>query len=334
MATDFAVYLRRFLTAHLAGLRGCSPNTIASYRDTFKLLITYLRDERSIPAAKLTLDHVDAAAITGFLGWLQVSRHNSASTRNQRLAAISSFCTWMQTEDPARMACYQDILAIPAKKQPHPGVNHLNVEQTRLLLAQPDRSTRRGRRDAALLATLYDTAARVQELADLTIRDLRLEHPAMAALTGKGRKTRHVPLMANTTAILAAYLAEHHLDTPGHDDHPVFFNQHRSQLSRGGIAWIIGKYLARTDNPQLAGADVSPHTLRHSKAMHLYEAGVPLPYIRDILGHVDLSTTEIYARASTEAKRKALEAAYTDIVTDDLPEWNQDPGLLDWLTNL
>jgi site-specific recombinase XerD len=334
MATDFAVFLRRFLTAHLAGLRGCSPNTIASYRDTFKLLITYLRDERSIPAAKLTLDHLDAAAITGFLQWLQVSRHNSVSTRNQRLAAISSFCTWMQTEDPARMACYQNILAIPAKKQPRPGVNHLTVEQTRLLLAAPDRSTRRGRRDAALLATLYDTAARVQELADLTVRDLRLDHPAMAALTGKGRKTRHVPLMANTTAVLAAYLAEHHLDTPGHDGHPVFFNQHRSKLSRGGIAWIIGKYLNRTDNPQLTGADVSPHTLRHSKAMHLYEAGVPLPYIRDILGHVDLSTTEIYARASTEAKRKALEAAYTDIVTDDLPEWNQDPGLLDWLTNL
>lgn len=334
MATDFAAYLRRFLTTHLAGLRGCSPNTIASYRDTFKLLITYLRDERSIPAAKLTLDHLDAAAITGFLEWLQASRHNSASTRNQRLAAINSFCTWMQTEDPTRMACYQNILAIPAKKQPHPGVNHLTVEQTRLLLAQPDRSTRRGRRDAALLATLYDTAARVQELADLTVRDLRLEHPAMTALTGKGRKTRHVPLMANTTAVLAAYLGEHRLDAPGHDDHPVFFNQHRSKLSRGGIAWIIGKYLARTDNPQLAGADVSPHTLRHSKAMHLYEAGVPLPYIRDILGHVDLSTTEIYARASTEAKRKALEAAYTDMVTDDLPEWNQDPGLLDWLTNL
>jgi integrase/recombinase XerD len=334
MATDFAVFLRRFLTTHLAGMRGCSPNTVASYRDTFKLLIAYLRDERSIRPEKLTLDRIDAAAITGFLEWLEASRHNSASTRNQRLAAISSFCTWMQTEDPARMACYQDILAIPTKKQAHPGVNHLTVEQTRLLLAQPDRSTRRGRRDATLLATLYDTAARVQELADLTVRDIRLEHPAMAALTGKGRKTRHVPLLGNTTAILAAYLAEHRLDRPGHDDHPVFFNQHRSKLSRGGIAWIIGKYLARTDNPQLADADVSPHTLRHSKAMHLYEAGIPLPYIRDILGHIDLSTTEIYARASTEAKRKALEAAYTDTTSDDLSEWNQDPGLLDWLTNL
>ena len=334
MATDFAVCLRRFLTTHLAGMRGCSPNTIGSYRDTFKLLITYFRDERSISPGNLTLDCVDAAAITGFLEWLETSRHNSASTRNQRLAAISSFCTWMQTEDPTRMACYQDILAIPAKKQAHPIVNYLTVEQTRLLLAQPDRSTRRGRRDATLLATLYDTAARVQELADLAVHDIRLQRPAMAALTGKGRKTRHVPLMGNTVAILAAYLAEHRLDQPGHDDHPVFFNQHGAKLSRGGIAWIICKYQASTADPQITNADISPHTLRHSKAMHLYEAGIPLPYIRDFLGHTELSTTEIYARASTEAKRKALESAYTDIVTKDLPEWTQDPGLLDWLTGL
>ena len=108
----------------------------------------------------------------------------------------------------------------------------------------------------------------------------------------------------------------------------------RASLSRGGIAWIIRKYQAKTGDPTLAGADLSPHVLRHSKAMHLCEVGVPLPYIRDILGHAELATTDIYARASTEAKRKALEAAYTDIVTDDLPEWNQDPGLLNWLANL
>jgi integrase/recombinase XerD len=334
MATDFAVFLRRFLTAHLAGLRGCSPNTVASYRDAFKLLICYFRDERSIPPERLTLELIDAAAIAGFLDWLRTSRHNSASTSNQRLAAIDSFFAWMQSQDPARMACCQDILAIPAKKHNRPAVAHLSAGQTRQLLALPDRSTRRGRRDATLLATLYDTAARVQELADLTVRDLRLDNPAMAALTGKSRKTRHVPLDTNTAALLAAYLAERHLDSPGRDDHPVFFNQHRSKLSRGGIAWILRKYQAQATDPALANARLSPHILRHSRAMHLYDAGVPLPYIRDILGHVDLSTTEIYARASTEAKRKALEAAYDDVVTADLAEWNQDPELLSWLASL
>ena len=334
MATDFAACLRRFLTSYLAGLRGCSPNTIASYRDTFKLLIAWFRDERSVPPGRLTLDHIDASAVTAFLGHLQEGRHNSVSTRNQRLAAISSFCTWMQTEDPARMACWQDIIAIPVKKQDRPAVSHLTTEQTRRLLAAPDRSTRQGRRDATLLATLYDTGARVSELADLAVRDIRPQRPAMASLTGKGRKTRHVPLDGSTVTLLAAYLAEHQPDKPGHDDHPVFYGQRRARLSRGGIAWIISKYQAQIDNPPLAGASISPHILRHSKAMHLYEAGVPLPYIRDILGHVDLSTTEIYARASTEAKRKALEAAYQNIVPSDLPEWNQDPGLLDWLASL
>jgi integrase/recombinase XerD len=334
MATDFAVALRRFLTSHLAGLRGCSPNTIASYRDTFKLLIAWFRDERSVPPGRLTLDHIDARAVTAFLSHLQEGRHNSVSTRNQRLAAISSFSTWMQTEDPARMACWQDISAIPVKKQDQPDIGHLTVEQARRLLAQPDRSTRQGRRDATLLATLYDTGARVSELAGLAVRGIRLQRPAMASLTGKGRKTRHVPLTGNTITLLAAYLAEHRLDQPGRDDHPVFYGQHRDGLTRGGIAWIIRKYQDQIGDPLLAGASISPHVLRHSKAMHLYEAGVPLPYIRDILGHVDLSTTEIYARASTEAKRKALEAAYQGIVTSNLPEWNQDPGLLDWLADL
>jgi site-specific recombinase XerD len=326
---SFSASWRRYL----AGLRGCSPNTIASYRDTFKLLIVFFRDGRSTPPGKLTLDLIDAASITGFLDWLEAERHNSVSTRNQRLATVSSFYRWMQAQDPARMAACQDILAIPAKKKAQPGVNHLTVEQTRRLLAQPDRSARRGRRDATLLATLYDTAARVSELADLTVRDIRLQPPALAMLTGKGRKIRHVPLGGNTAALLDAYLAEHGLDKPGHDDHPVFVNQHGSKLSRGGIAWIIGKYQAQAGDPALASAGISPHVLRHSRAMHLYEAGVPLPYIRDILGHVELATTEIYARASTEAKRKALEAAY-DIVTDDLPEWNKDSGLLSWLASL
>jgi integrase/recombinase XerD len=334
MATDFAVSLRRFLTDHMAGLRGCSPHTISSYRDAFKLLICYFRDERNIPPERLTLDHLDAAAIAGFLAWLHASRHNSPSTCNQRLAAISSFFRWMQTQDPARMASCQHILAIPSSKHDRPAVTHLTVEQTRQLLALPDRFTRQGRRDATLLATLYDTAGRVQEIADLKVRDIRLNDPAMIALTGKGRKTRHVPIDANTTALIAAYLAERKLDTPGRDDRPVFFNQHHAKLSRGGIAWILRKYQAQAADPTLNIVQLSPHVLRHSRAMHLYDADVPLPYIRDILGHVELSTTEIYARASTEAKRKALEAVYDQVVSAELTEWNQDPELLGFLANL
>ena len=173
-----------------------------------------------------------------------------------------------------------------------------------------------------------------EHLHGILVKHARVAHVPVSEKRGKGRKTRHVPLGDNTAALLSAYLAEHGLDKPGYDDHPLFVSQHRSKLTRGGIAWIIGKYQAQAGDPALASADLSPHVLRHSRAMHLCEAGIPLPYIRDILGHVDLATTEIYARASTEAKRKALEAAYTEIVTDDLPEWNQNPGLLNWLASL
>jgi site-specific recombinase XerD len=292
MATDFATALRRFLTSYLAGLRGCSPATIASYRDTFKLLITWFRDERSVPPARLTLDHLTASTVTAFLAHLQEGRRNSIATRNQRLAAISSFATWMQTEDPARMATWQDILAIPSKKQDRPAVEHLTVGQTRLLLAQPDRSTRQGRRDATLLATLYDTGARVSELAGLSVRDIRIQDPALASLTGKGSKTRHVPLDGSTVTLLAAYLHERQLDQPGREDHPVFFNQHRARLSRGGIAWIISKYQAQASGPLLAGATISPHILRHSHAPLRGRRAAALhprhPRARRVVHHRDL----------------------------------------------
>lgn len=334
MPTDFATSLQRYLTSHLAGLKGASPNTIASYRDTFKLLICYLRDQKGIPPEKLTFAQIDTQAVIGFLNWLETTRHNTASTRNQRLSAIHAFYGWMQAQDPTHLARCQSILEIPVKRHEQTCVHHLSVEQTRCLLAAPDRTTRSGRRDATLLATLYDTGARVQELVDLTVRDVRLQKPAIISLTGKGRKTRHVPLVGNTVALLDAYLTEHRLNAPGRDAYPVFYNQQHSKLSRGGIAWIIRKYQANTGDMDLSNVKISPHTLRHSKAMHLYEAGIALPYIRDILGHVDLSTTEIYARASTEAKRKALESVYADVVCADLPEWNQDQGLLAWLEKL
>src|SRR5258708_4832914 len=165
MATDLAVFLHRFLTSHLAGMRGCSPNTIASYRDTFKILIGWFAGHRSVPPEKLTLDHVDAAAVTDFLGWLETGRRNSASTRNQRLAAITSFFRWLQSQEPARMAACQEILAIPAKGKAQPGVPRLPVAQTPQLLSPPARATQRGRRDPPLRATPHEPTARGSDTA-------------------------------------------------------------------------------------------------------------------------------------------------------------------------
>ena len=333
MATDFAVSLRRFLTDHMAGLRGCSPNTISSYRDTFKLLICYLRDKRSIPPERLTLELIDVTTITAFLAWLRAERHNSPSTCNQRLAAISSFFAWLQSQDPARMACCQDILQIPSSKHDQPTIAHLTVEQTRLLLALPDRSTRQGRRDATLLATLYDTAARVQELADLTVRDIRLEDPAIVALTGKGRKTRHVPIDTNTTALLAAYLAERQLNSPGHDDRPVFYQPtppqtqpRRDRLDPPQIPSPRNRPNARWRPPARTSSGTAGRCTSTTQASAALHPRHPRP--RRPVHHRDLRTR------LDRTKRKALEAVHDQVVSADLAEWNQNPDLLNWLTNL
>jgi len=333
--TDFARALSTYLTRYLPGQRNLRPNTIQSYRDTFKLLLLYCQQVRGLVIERLTLGDLNDDLIRGFLDWLEAARHNSVSTRNQRLASLHAFYRYLQIEDPVGLLPYQKVLSIPPKKTPPPVVQHLTPEALQLVLAQPNRARRMGRRDATLLATLYDTGARVQELVDLRVRDVRLDAPAILSLTGKGAKTRHVPLMAPTVALIRQYMTEWQLGPNGTQDSPLFMNSRRQPLTRAGVAFILSKYAqqARTQSA-LVPERVTPHVIRHSKAMHLLQAGVNLIYIRDLLGHVDLATTEIYARVDTELKRKALEKAYPNLISSDLPEWTEDHDLLEWLTRL
>ncbi len=333
--TDFARALSTYLTKYLPGQRNLRPHTLASYRDTFKLLLRYCREVRGMAVERLTLRDLDDTLIRAFLDWLESDRHNTMATRNQRLASLHAFYRYLQAEDPTGLASYQKILAIPRKKTSAPTIPHLTPDALQQILAQPDRTRRMGRRDATLLATLYDTGARVQELVDLRVRDVRLDAPAIIALTGKGNKTRHVPLMAPTVALLQHYMAEWRLGPNGTQDVPLFMNSRRQPLTRAGVAFILAKYAqqARALSPMVPD-HVTPHMLRHSKAMHLLQAGVNLIYIRDLLGHVDVATTEIYARADTELKRKALEQAYPNLVSAEWPAWTEDEDLLDWLERL
>jgi len=230
----------------------------------------------------------------------------------------------------------QKILQVPFKKCQTPIVRHLTPVQMRDLLAAPGFMTRTERRDTTLLSVLYDTGARVQELCDLRVRDIRLDHPPIIKLIGKGRKARHVPLMANTVELVRSYMEENALLKNDDQDAPLFFSKRRSKLTRGGISHILRKYANELSvkYPDMH-KQLTPHVLRHTKAMHLYQSGVSLVYIRDILGHVDLATTDVYARADTESKRKALEGAYPDITPlNTLPDWNRDLNLLDYLNSL
>ncbi len=329
---DFPTLLSDFLLKEMPAVRNLSGNTVASYRDTYVKLLSYFQETLHIKPEKIDIPSLTVERITDFLNWLEYECKNSISTRNQRLAAIHSFIRYVQTRTPEYMFQCQQVLAIPYKKAKKTLVGFLSVEETRELLAAPDTSTRKGRRDQALLTLLYDSGARVQELADLKVMDLRLDFPAQVKLTGKGRKTRSVPIMNKTTTIMKQYISEQHLDTLSYADHPLFFNSQRKKLTRQGITYILRKY---TDVCGLSGT--SPHQLRHTKAMHLTEADINPIFIRDFLGHTDLKTTEIYSKTSIKMKKAALEKMNSgkEVIPETHPtDWTEDKSLLDWLNSL
>lgn len=181
-----------------------------------------------------------------------------------------------------------------------------------------------------MLSLLYDTGARVQEIADLIVSDVRLEIPATVTLTGKGNKTRIVPLMTPTAKLIQQYISEMRLSDAAHRQYPLFTNRSGEKLTRAGITYVLKKYAdqARIPHPEWIPSMISPHCLRHSNAMHLLQSGVNLVYIRDLLGHVSITTTEVYARADSEMKRKALEGAYANVTPSEMPVWQQNTNLL------
>ncbi len=334
---DFARHLTGFFSQYLPGQKNVSAHTIASYRDTFKLFLIFCEKEKGIFPEKLTMKFITKELVVGFLDWIETDRKSSISTRNQRLAALHSFFRYIQKELPDNLYEMQKILSIPSKKKPKPMISYLTGNEIKILLGQPDVSTRTGRRDLILMAVLYDTAARVQELVDLKVKDIRLSDPAVITLHGKGQKTRQVPIMGKTKELLEKYLDERKINRGIAElENLLFVNQKQQKLSRWGISYIINKYVKMAkQNPAFAvGFPVTPHVFRHSKSMHLLQSGVCLIYIRDFLGHSDCSTTEVYARADSEMKRKALESAYQDLMPTGLPNWEEDGSLMRWLNSL
>ena len=334
--TDFSIRLSEFLISYLPAQRNLSPHTIRSYRDAFVLFLRFLRDRQTMKIQRVRLEDMSVELVRDFLSYLEEERKACIRTRNQRLAVLHSFFRWLQTEEPKSLLQCQQILAIPFKKREHKQVEYLTPDQLQCLLSQPDLGTKQGRRDAVLLSILYDTGARVQEICDLRVRDIRLEDPALVRLRGKGRKERSVPLMTSTTKLISDYLAEWKMKN-GQDrrEDPVFQNRRRQALTRSGIAYILAKHArqARKENTTLPEG-ITPHVLRHTKAMHMLQSGIPAVIIRDFLGHSDIRTTEIYAKADMEMKRKALEKLPGLVTSTGLPTWKTDGELLEWLRSL
>lgn len=332
--TDFAQCLASYLIMYLPGQLGLSENTIMAYRDTFKLVLLFAETECHLRPEKITLANFNADFIADFLHWLEQKRGCSVATRNQRLAALRAFARYARTQHPDYLFESQKIMDLKAKKAPTPAIAYLSPDDLHSIFAQVDTSTKYGRRDMLLLSLMYDSGARVQEICDLRVRDVRLQKPPTVTLTGKGNKTRFVPIMASTASALTVYFSDYGLSNPEKADQPLFTNHQRRKLTRAGVTYILKKYFdaARQDNPNLP-KKISPHILRHSKAMHMLQAGINLIYIRDFLGHVHVETTEIYAKADTEMKRRAIENAHIKIESD-LPAWTDDKDLMSLLTSL
>ena len=333
--TNFAKYLTDFLTIYLSTQKNVSKNTIYSYRDTFKLLLKFCTEEKALAIERINMEVLNAQLIIDFLKWLECERNCSVSTRNQRLASIHSFFRYVQGEDPVGIYHFQKVISIPIKRAIKTVIGHLSPEIMKLILEQPNKNSAKGRRDLTLLSVLYDTGARVQELIDIKVCDVVLDSPSVVILNGKGNKIRRVPLMKNAVALLQIYLSENNLEKQYKNQYPLFINNQHNKLTKEGISYILNKYVKMAREKSLTVPEhINPHMLRHSKAMHLLQADVNLIYIRDFLGHVDLKTTEVYARADTETKRKAIENAYPNIITSELPDWSKDKELLSWLSDL
>lgn len=331
---DFADLIHTFFIKYLPLQRGLSKNTISSYSYAVMLFYDYCKTARHIRPDKLTFAKISKALVEDFCIWLETSKHNSASTRNQRLAAIHALFLYIQSEAVAQIALCRDILGIPVKKTAAMPPTYLTAEETTLLFSMPNTHCKQGRRDLAILLLLYDTGARAQELIDLCAGDITFGKETTVKLFGKGSKTRIVPIMPETANILKGYMKEFKIHQY---DQPLFVNRSNAKLTDMGITYILRKYiaLAKEANPHMFKDPVSPHMMRRTKGSHLIQGGVNIYYVRDFLGHASVVTTERYVRNNPEVIRKAIEKA-SEVISPNKDYYGEDEkqAMMDFLKSL
>lgn len=330
---DLSSLVTSFFRSHLAAERNVSPHTTHAYRDALKLFLRFAAAWHKRRSDSLAIGDLTAEVVLAFLDSLETMRKNSIRTRNARLAAIHCFFRYVLDCDPTQAALCQRILVISLKKSVRPTLGYLSAEEMKMLLAQVDRSTSKGQRDYLLLALLYDTGTRIQEALDVTPAHFHLTGPAFVRVVGKGKKERLCPLLPQTARVVSRFLeAEGRLEE---DRSPLFQNRRGERLTRQGARYLLRQYLCQAAKtiPRLNRAGISLHTLRHTKAMHLLQSGVPIITIKDVLGHADVRSTEVYVHTDLEAKRKALEQAGTPSRSTSRSR-KITPDLLKWLESL
>jgi site-specific recombinase XerD len=326
-------WIRRFLLEHLTGERNLAKNTQYSYRDTMALLAPFASAQSKMQIDRLRVEDLSGDAVRAFLRHIEVERSCSGRTRNQRLAAIHAFAKFVGERSPEHIEWCGEIRAVPFKRTEQVPISYLDKPEIEAVLNAPDRQTRQGCRDYALLLFLYNSGARASEAAGLKVGEVEWDSAGsgVVKLHGKGNKIRFCPLWARTMSELRV------LVNGKPDEAAVFLNRYGDPIGRFGIHALVERHVrtATVQLPSLKNKRVSPHTIRHTSATHLLRAGVDINTIRAWLGHVSIDTTNIYAETDLETKAKALAACETGLnVKNRSGPWGKDPSLMEFLRSL
>ena len=319
MNKDFPYYLSNFLQEYLNIERNFSNNTIISYKKAFQLLVEYLIKKKSFKLKDVTFTNVTREIIIDFLDYLEIEKKNSIRTRNQRLAAIKSFYQYCAIDEIDNIDNIKKILSIHSKKETKKIVDFLTEEEVKIIFDNIDVSLKKGKRNLTLLVLLYDTAARASEIINLKVNDIHLEEKYIV-LEGKGKKMRIVPIMEQTKILLISYLNSFDIKSG------YLFQNKNNKMNERFIRDVINAC-------NILEKKISPHTFRHTRAVHLLDKGVNIVYIQELLGHSSINTTMEYAKVIEKSKFNAIEKANPKISTD-LPDWNNDQDLLSQLLNM
>ncbi len=324
--------MKRFFSHYLPVQKGLSVNTILAYRDAIKLLLCFTADSQGGSVDKLTIENISEKTVLAFLDHVEQKRKCSPRTRNARLAAIRSLFNYISREEPELLLHCQRIRAIPLKRTQHQTVVYLEEKEMKAILDAVDCNSRTGIRDKALLLLTYNTGARVSEIVAVKIDDLHLDGSAQVNLLGKGNKHRSCPLWPETVAAVQAYLESRLLKEPGIEY--LFLNANGAPITRFGIRYIMNKYklVAQEQCPSIKTKKVSPHTIRHTTAMHLLRSGNDIDMVSFWLGHADINTTHVYLEIDMEMKRRMLGKASAPVMKEE-KLWHQ-PDIMAWLNNL
>lgn len=303
---NIACHLKHFLAEYLTQQRGCSLHTVRSYRDALCALLRHLQEKHGIAPDGIAAAALSAQNIMGFLNDLQGARKNSASTRNLRLSAIRAFAKYLRWQEPTLTSDLNGLMAVPAKRTTRQVLDYLTRDEMEAILEAPDAETWSGKRDRALFAAMYNTGARVSEMVGAVVSDVALTPGGTFHLRGKGRKERVLPLWKRTVATLRKWIAANGL----RQEQPLFANTRGAAMTRSGVEKRLREAVRKAGEacPSLRTKRVSPHTLRHTTAMHLLQSGADITVIAMWLGHESTETTHVYVTANLELKEKAIKA--------------------------